>query len=297
MGMQSVSIMGIGRLGGALALALSRAGYRIDTLVYRNPVVAEAVAGSVSPRPALSPIYEYRKISSDIVFITTSDPDIGAAAESLSIRLENPATVFHCSGSLSSEVLSGLRRQGCSVGSIHPLISVSDPFIGSEHFEGAYFSVEGDEKSQVEGCAIIETIQGRAFIIRPESKALYHAAAVTACGHVVALVDLAIEMLSACGPDSNEAKQILMPLIKSTFENLAAQSVEDALTGSFARGDVAAIERHLASLDSKLSAGGECIYLELGERSTNIAQRKGTDVRTLNAIRRLILIAKSKYEC
>lgn len=297
MGMQSVSIIGIGRLGGALALALARAEYRIDSLVYRNPAVAAAVAANISPGPVLSSAYEDRKIDSDIVFITTSDPDIAAAAGSLSARLEHPATVFHCSGSLSSEVLSGLRRRGCSVGSIHPLISVSDPFIGSERFEGAYFSVEGDEKSLVAGCAIVETIRGRAFIIRPESKALYHAAAVTACGHIVALVDLAIEMLSACGPDSDEAKKILMPLIQSTIENLAAQSVENALTGSFARGDVAAIERHLASLEGKLSAGGECIYLELGERSANIAQRKGTDARTLNAIRTLVSIAKSEHEC
>ena len=74
-------------------------------------------------------------------------------------------------------------------------------------------------------------------------------------------------MLSKCELDSDTAQKILLPLIDSTVENLKTLKPAEALTGSFARLDIAAVERHIASIKSVMTAETLEIYLRLGERS------------------------------
>jgi predicted short-subunit dehydrogenase-like oxidoreductase (DUF2520 family) len=180
---------------------------------------------------------------------------------------------------------------------MHPLVSVSDPVFGAEKFEGAFFCLEGDAPAVKAAREIVAALRGHSFAIETSKKPLYHAAAVTASGHLVALVDAAFEMLSHCGIEGASSKEILLPLIRSTVENLERRDAEDALTGSYARGDHAAIERHLASLSSEVADDVLKIYLDLAERSLAIAGRKGISPEAAGKIRSLISIAKKNTEC
>ena len=100
---------------------------------------------------------------------------------------------LHTSGALSAEVLGPLREKGWHTGSIHPLISVTDRTEGG--LEGAVWSVEGDNAALRVAKSIVRDLGGKSFSIRSEDKPLYHAAAVMASGNVVALFDVALEML------------------------------------------------------------------------------------------------------
>jgi predicted short-subunit dehydrogenase-like oxidoreductase (DUF2520 family) len=295
--MPSISIIGIGRVGGALAIALSDAGHTIDLLVHRGSETLDRIASRLLPTTKLAEISSVPQIKSDIVLITTADPDIKTVAERLAGSLVGSPVVLHTSGSLSSEVLSGLSTIGCSTGSMHPLVSISDALSGSGSFTDAYFCVEGDPAALEATNAIVESLGGRPFSIKPEFKSLYHAAAVTACGHLVALIDTAIEMLTECGIDRESAKDVLLPLIKSTIANLETQTPEQALTGSFARADVAAIERHVDSMSKNSPSDVRDIYLLLGERSLKLAEKNGADASDVRRIRESISIAKGKSEC
>lgn len=297
MGMQSVSIIGIGRVGGALAIALSRAGFTLDHLVHRDPSTAKAVSAHLPASTQLTSSRSLPELRSDIVLITTADPDISVVAAKLAGKLKPGAVVLHTSGSLSSEVLSGLAAQGSFTGSMHPLVSVSDAVSGADSFSNVFFCIEGDEAALTSARLIVEALGGRAFSIDSNYKPLYHAAAVTACGHLVALIDVAIEMLSKCGVERAAAKEILMPLIYSTIGNLKTHTPENALTGSFARADNVAFERHLASIDRSMSPLVRDIYLSLGERSLDLAAANGVDPVELENLRELISIAKRKPEC
>jgi predicted short-subunit dehydrogenase-like oxidoreductase (DUF2520 family) len=113
----------------------------------------------------------------------------------------------------------------------------------------------------------------------------------------VALFDVAMEMLSNCGLDPARAKEILFPLLKSTIENLSEQSIADALTGSFARGDYEGVQRHLAAMRSAVSDNAKQVYFDLGMRSVDIAERRGIDREALAEIRSRISIAKTNLEC
>jgi predicted short-subunit dehydrogenase-like oxidoreductase (DUF2520 family) len=295
--MQSVSIVGTGRMGGALAIALSKNGFVVDNLLDQGGQSAPRIAAQIGGTPNVAPLAELPYLASDITLITTPDPEIATVAESLSGRLNPGAIVLHASGSLSSSILSRLHNSGAFVGSMHPLISVSDPLIGASRFRGAYFCVEGDARAISAADDIVESLGGIAFTIDTAKKSLYHAAAVTASGHLVAVVDIAVEMLTNCGVEAGDAKKILMPLVQSTVENLGKMTISRALTGSYARGDAAAVERHLSAIQGAVSDEATNIYLALAERSLEIAERSGIDVEAAQKIRELISIAKRNHEC
>ena len=291
--MHSVSIIGVGRIGGALALALSRRNFVIDRLVYRDDSTVNRVLPLLSSTVrAEKPTADLTTIDSDIVVIATADPDIEPVAQALTKRMKPGRIVLHTSGSLSSEVLSSLVSAGHFTGSIHPLISISDAVTGADSFDGAFFCIEGDEPSVSAATGIASSLGGRTFSIPSDRKTLYHAAAVTACGHVTALIDVAIEMLSKCGMDKDAAQEILRPLIDSTIDNLRSLPPQKALTGSFARLDASAVERHMSAIGAEMSKDVLDIYLLLGERSLELAASNEADSEKVAKLRDLISIAK-----
>ena len=294
--MPSVSIFGIGRMGGALAIALNNAGYRVDHLIHRASDTVERIAGALSPDTTITPYDSIPEITSDVILITTADPDIESAALQLKNSVSHAPVVLHASGSLSSDVLVSLARLGCSTGSLHPLVSISDAVSGAESFTDVYFCIEGDERSQIAAADLVRALGGRSFSIQPGRKPLYHAAAVTAAGHITALIDVAIEMLSECGIDPKKAQDVLFPLVKSTVANLETQTPSEALTGTFARADVAAFKRHLSAVEEVAPDDVREIYLLLAERSVELAERNGANAGALQKLREGISIAKRKLE-
>ncbi len=274
--METVSIIGVGRVGGALALALSEKGFKIVNLFTKKNGGSGKVLAGLDPTPNLLDSSEYDKISEDIVFITTQDPEISKVAEDLAKALHHGAQyVFHTSGSLSSDVLKILGEKGIKIGSIHPLTSISEPILGAKRFKGAYFCIEGDPEAVKLAEKIVRDLAGKPFSIPTEKKSLYHASAVTACGHFIALIDVAAEMLSKCGLSREDSKKILMPLIESTVDNLKEQTLHEALTGTFSRGDIQTLDSHLKTLVRNVSNEELAIYIMLGKRSLALARRSG----------------------
>lgn len=269
----SITIIGAGRLGTALALALERRGYRIDALVCTTRPHARRVARLLQSRPLALAASELEQLpDSRVVIISTPDDRIADSAARLAASLEgmtdggargharasrrsaagvrtSARVALHVSGALSSESLSPLAARGFAVGSLHPLVAVSDPMANADDFAGAYFCVEGDAGALRAARSLVRSLGGRAFSVAARDKALYHASAVFAAGHLVALFDLATELLARCGFSRSEARRVLLPLARGSVSNLShARSNAAALTGPFARADAATVLRHLAAL-------------------------------------------------
>lgn len=291
--MRTISIIGPGRAGGALAIALARKGYRIDKLFARTPEKAATIAARIDPAPEVL-ADSYSSITSEIVLITTQDTEIAGIATSLTADLQNSPIVFHTSGSLSSEILNGLKTKGCRVGSLHPLASISGHEDAVRKFEGVYFCVEGDEEAVESGEKIVADLGGYSFNIETKYKALYHAAAVMSAGHLTALADAAFEMMASAGMDRAQAKSVLLPLIKSTVANLETQPAAQALTGTFARADEETFDRHMASMKGAISPEIVEIYLLLAARSLDLAKQNGGAEERVDALLKKVLMAKNE---
>lgn len=289
--MSSVTIIGPGRVGGGLALAMSARGYTIDKLISRN---GHADA-EIDEKFTIDSFESDSEIDSDIIFVTTRDHEIAETARSIAERTTAGGMAFHTSGSYSSELLTPFRMAGRAIGSIHPLVSVSRSIDAPKRFSGAYFCVEGDGDAVTSGTQIVNDLGGIPFSIPTDKKTLYHAAAVMACGHMVALLDASLETMEHCGLDRETSRTVLMPLISSTIDNFRDQDAAQALTGTFARADLDTFSRHIAALNESVDEDLIEIYLLLGERSLELAEKSGVNADRLEKMRARVAIARSRF--
>jgi predicted short-subunit dehydrogenase-like oxidoreductase (DUF2520 family) len=287
----TVSIVGAGRLGTALALALASRGYLVEALVTRRPRRQKASRLLLPNALVLSESRLDELPDSKLILIATPDDIIGKVARELAIAQKaTPAgrTVLHTSGALSSSVLNPLARIGLHTGSLHPLVSVSDPQSGAAALSGAFFCLEGDAAALRIASRLVRDLGGNSFTIESNRKPLYHAAAVMASGHLVALFEIAAEMLQRCGLDPKKAQRVLLPLVESTVKNLSRFGPARALTGTFARGDLATVKKHLAALEAEDNAEALALYRLLGQRSLRLNQKDGAPAPIRKQIARLL---------
>ncbi|HET6953199.1 MAG TPA: Rossmann-like and DUF2520 domain-containing protein [Acidimicrobiales bacterium] len=232
-----VRIVGPGRAGRALALALGRAGWDVAPLLGRHD----------DPGPAAEGV--------DLVVVAPPDAAIGAVARA--VRPETGVVVAHLSGALGLDVLAPHERRAA----VHPLMALPTPEIGAERLVGGWFAVAGDPLAS----EVVESLRGRSFTVADDDRALYHAAAAVASNHLVALLGQ-VERLAAATGAPLEA---YLDLAAATLDNVRALGPAAALTGPAARGDDATIRRHLDALP----ADERPVYLALVDAARRLAGR------------------------
>lgn len=298
----SVAIIGAGRLGTALALALTESGFDITCLVAAHRTRAVHATGLIKARVAessrqLPPLAltaaEFDRIPpSDVYLFATPDDKLPEADQALAIALREygsahstSCVALHTSGALAGKALVALRELGCATGSLHPLVAVTkDAIEGARSLQKAFYCIEGARAALHAARRIVRALKGRSFTIPASKKALYHAAAVLTSGHAVALFDFSCEMLMRCGMKEPAAREVLLPLLASTLRNLQTHAPAAALTGTIARSDLATLRLHLEALrTARLPLAAE-VYRLLGRRAVELARANGGDSRVLKRI-------------
>ena len=281
-------------MGIALAMALESAGYQIVSLVGRSRQKLRKTAQLLDVSCQLLVTKELGTGPvGDLIILSVPDDQIVTVAEDLArIKADRHPTVLHTSGALSSKVFANLAANGWHTGSIHPLASVSDPASGVEALRRAYWCVEGDAKATRLARRIVRDLGARAFSINAKDKPVYHAAAVMSSGNVVSVFDVALDMLNSCGISRREAQKILLPLLESTALNLSRADPKDAITGTFARGDLETVKLHLAALSRKELEEALRLYRILGQHSVKLAH---SNLRT-EVVREILRNLRSQKE-
>lgn len=265
MAQPSVAIVGAGRMGQGLALALGEAGHRI-TLVSRSshPVVpplqlhggprAEALRGAA------------------IVLLAVPDGAIPSLAAELAAEggITPRHVVLHLSGLQDRGALRPLAATGAALGSLHPLQTVSDPTTAPARFAGAYAGVEGDDRALSAAEALAGSLRMVPVRIPAGAKAAYHAGAAFAANYTTALVAVAERLALAAGITPEVARRLYLPLIRGAAANLEAGPAA-ALTGPVRRGDVETVRAHLAALGPE----DRQLYLLLAREALRLAREAG----------------------
>lgn len=268
-----LALVGAGRVGRALGFVLRNAGYAIGSVVCRKPSSARDAVMFIGGGTART-ISRLRAVDGDLVIVASPDDAIEDVARRIALLPERfeGRTILHVSGSLSSTVLGELKRRGAWTGSCHPLQSFPTAELGATRIAGSTFAIEGDRAAVALAMRLARDAGGRPMKLRAADKPLYHAAAVMASGHVAALLDASLEALQAVGMSEEDAREALMPLVEGTVANIRRTGTRVALTGPFARGDEATIERNRAALMAVSEALAR-VYEELGVRSRVMARR------------------------
>jgi predicted short-subunit dehydrogenase-like oxidoreductase (DUF2520 family) len=209
----TIAIVGRGRLGPALAGALSAAG--------------QSVAGPFGRGADGS--------GADIVLLCVPDGEIAAAAGAIPPR--GGLLVGHCSGATGLDVLAPHEAFG-----LHPLTTVTH---AGAAFAGAGAAIGATTpRAEATARALAERLGMRPFAVADEDRPAYHAAAAIAANFLTTL-EAAAERLAATAGVPREA---LVPLVRAAVDNWAALGGRDALTGPIARGDEGTVARQRAAI-------------------------------------------------
>jgi predicted short-subunit dehydrogenase-like oxidoreductase (DUF2520 family) len=214
-----VGIVGAGRVGTALAVALRDAGVDVDGPVGRGE------------RPSRC----------DAIVLCVPDAEIAAAAEVVTAAAP---MIGHTSGATP---LSALVHSGVEAFGLHPLQTVAHSGV---RFEGAGAAVAGSSPDALAfATALAERLRMTPFEIDDEGRAAYHAAASVASNFLVTLQAAAETIAAGAGLEAAEARALFGPLVRQTVENLAELGPEAALTGPVARGDQATVDAQRAAVE------------------------------------------------
>ncbi|HEY8196273.1 MAG: hypothetical protein QOH59_2222 [Gemmatimonadales bacterium] len=261
-----VTIIGAGRMGQGLGLALKRRGYKI-ALVARTPrdVTPPLMLHQGSRAEATA--------GAELVLIATPDDAIGAVAAELAAEgaIARDQVVLHLSGLLDRNALLPLEESGAACGSFHPLQSVAEAATAAERLKGAYVGIEGDDRALVAAERLANTLRMIPVRIPAAAKPAYHAGAAFVANYTVALVGVAERLARAAGVPADIAARIYLPLLGGAVANLTALGPAGSLTGAVRRGDEQTIRAHLKAL----SAEDRTLYRTVSRAAITLAREAG----------------------
>jgi predicted short-subunit dehydrogenase-like oxidoreductase (DUF2520 family) len=292
-----VVIIGAGRMGLALGSAL-RQRDAVERLTFFGRGYEPPPHPIFDPHPlpgdvdAAASGAEYRMLPAQppagtaIVLLAVPDAALPEVAYDLTRMGDAPpgCAALHLSGALSTDVLAPLHAVGYSIGSIHPLMAVADPWLAGERLVGAAFALGGEPAAVAAARRLAFALGGLPLVIPPQLRPLYHAAAVIASNYLIAIAGLATRLLQEAGVPEEDALPALLPLLRGTLDNVEQLGVSAALTGPIARGDVDTIRLHLA----RLSAEDRMLYCGLGLELLRMARAAGLDAQRAEEIHALL---------
>jgi predicted short-subunit dehydrogenase-like oxidoreductase (DUF2520 family) len=215
--LDSIAIIGAGRLGTALSAALRDAGLHVD-----GPLGRGAQPQAV-----------------DAVLLCVPDGEIAAAAAALP---QGPLA-GHCSGATGLDVLGAHEGFG-----LHPLMTVPHGAT-PERFRGAGCAVAGTTPRALAAAEQLAAALGmRPATVADEDRAAYHAAASIASNFLVTLEGAAERLAATAGVERAQ----LAPLVRAAVDDWAVRGAADALTGPIARGDEETVARQRAALEERV---------------------------------------------
>jgi predicted short-subunit dehydrogenase-like oxidoreductase (DUF2520 family) len=261
-----VTIIGAGRMGQGLGLALKRRGYKI-ALVARTPrdVTPPLMLHQGSRAEATA--------DAELVLIATPDDAIGSVAAELAREgaITRDQVVLHLSGLLDRNALLPLEETGAACGSFHPLQSVAEAATAAERLKGAYVGIEGDDRALVAAERLANTLRMIPVRIPASAKPAYHAGAAFVANYTLALVGVAERLARSAGVAPEIAARIYLPLLGGAVANLNALGPAASLTGAVRRGDEQTIKAHLKAL----SPEDRTLYRTVSRAAITLAKEAG----------------------
>lgn len=276
----TIAIIGLGRVGIVLGRALASVGYDIRAVSSRHPAKAAVVAKEFRAA-ATTPTEAAR--AADLTILAVSDDAIESVVMQLAAAdaVGTGRAVVHVSGASPASILHAAAERGAIIGAFHPLAAIASA--DSTLPVGLTFAIEAPPPLHEILRRMALDLQGHPLALGPNDKTLYHASAVIASNYTVTLTALATRLLQHLGAAPDQALHALIPLMRTTLDNLEQQGLPGALTGPLVRGDVGTVRRHLVALDAAVPLVGE-LYRCLAHGTLPLAQQRGLSNEATGAL-------------
>ena len=260
----SISIVGAGNVGSVLAPALQDSGYRVDEIVVRDNPVSIRRGKSVARSSGSTAVkHAQASFSADVIWLCVTDDAIASVARALARRRDvdwHGKIVLHASGALTSDELKPLKKRGAAIASTHFMQSFVP---GSNPSLAVPFAVEGDRKATTAALQIGADLGAKPFIIRKQSKVLYHAMGFFSSPLVIIALSLSESVGRKAGLNSKQIDSVIKPMFSRTAENYLKKGSAGAFVGPINRGNIATVQKHLRDL--KRIPEAHAAYIAMGK--------------------------------
>ncbi|MDH4045884.1 MAG: DUF2520 domain-containing protein [Gemmatimonadota bacterium] len=263
--MTAVGVVGAGRAGVGLALALTQAGHSVRVHARRGKRVPPPLVLSWGGAPPWLAEVE-------VVLVAVRDGDIAAAASELAGAggVTDAHAVLHLSGLRDAAPLEVLRPSGAALGCWHPLQAIAHPEDAPERLRGAVAALSGDPRAVAVAEFLARDLGMHPVVLDGAAKPRYHAAAAIASNYMVVLAAMAERLMTEAGVPPDTARAGIATLMQGTLANIRTDGAA-ALTGPIVRGDVETVRVHLDVLPPELRDA----YRALGRATLTIAGLDG----------------------
>jgi len=240
-----VGIVGAGRVGSTLAVALRRAGHEIVAVSAVSDTSVRRVRRSLPGVPFRQPPEVVA--AADLVLLTVPDDVLPGLVSGLAATGAAVAgrLVAHASGRHGLAVLEPAARAGALPLALHPVMTFTGRPDDIDRLAGSSFGVTAPDALRPVAEALVVEMGGDPVFIAEERRDLYHAALASAANHLVTLVVQATHLLRDAGVA--QPARMLGPLLSAALDN-ALRLGDAALTGPVARGDADTVASHVAAL-------------------------------------------------
>ena len=291
--MLTMNVIGCGNVGRTLTRLWNEKGiFKVGNILNSSLSSGLCAAEFIGSGMAIEHYEEME--AADVFLISTSDNTIDACVKRLANVniLKSGNIVFHCSGSLTSEVLSPAKLFHTLTASIHPIQSFADPATLVSKFQGTYCSTEGDQEAVNLLSDAFRNIGGQMVKIEAEKKMIYHAATVIACNYVTALLEVSQRCFEASGIARDVSLEMIKPILLGTIDNVLSIGTTKALTGPIARGDDTIIEKQLSCLN-EYDEDMATLYAVLGKYALALSVEQGK--ASTEALHRISYLLDRQY--
>jgi predicted short-subunit dehydrogenase-like oxidoreductase (DUF2520 family) len=217
----------------------------------------------------------------DRILICVPDDAVENVARTLAASPHPVRAALHTCGARGPEALAALADRGASCATLHPLQTIASPAQGVADLPGSSFGITGSGASAEWAFEVVRLLDGHALTIAPESRPLYHAAAVMASNYIVAMIDASVQLMGLAGVPPEPALQALSPLIRASTKNTLDDGPVQALTGPIERGDERTVAAHLHALNPSIDNVPESVrqlYRQAGLHTIEVARRKSPGI-------------------
>ena len=279
-----IAFIGAGKVGGSLAVAISRAGYRVVAVSSRTPASAQKFAARID---GCNPYTELQQAvdAADMLFITTSDDAIPQVAAS--VRWREDQGIAHCSGAASLDVLQAARERGATPGAFHPLQAFSSVENGVGSIPGITFGIEGDDRMRAYLADLARDIGGNPVFLNAEDKPLYHLSGVMMGNLLTCLVGISAEVWEHIGYTRDDGVNALIPMMRAVAHNIETSGIPAAVAGPYPRGDLGTASKHMEALASQ-HPDLLPLYRELALAGLHLAVEQGLSEEGEREFRRIL---------
>jgi predicted short-subunit dehydrogenase-like oxidoreductase (DUF2520 family) len=264
---RGVTIIGTGRVGGAIAKRLHDRGVMVHAIAHRDFATWLGTHASVG----------------QALILAVSDAAMSDVVRAIaaSTRSLIDVVALHVNGSLRPYVLQPLTAMGATIASAHPFqtFATDDPTA----LDGIGWGVECTDDDWPLIDRLVQATGGlpvRLTDMTDDRKRMYHAAAVAASNFTYAAYQLGRDLADVVGIP---ADVMLPPIMQRTCSNAIAALQTDApfgMTGPIVRGDVEGVQRQLDALPAEQ----RLIFAQLGLALVEVVTHRHS-ATTIDAMR------------